>query len=266
MLARVAFLFIALFWATMNILLWRAEYGNRDVTNSSVSVAAVWRKILTAPDPSALNIFYHGEKVGFCHWQTSVGEELAKLDEAPPEGILVGQRNYHIRLEGNVSLRDFESRLRFDSNLTLATNQSWQELKARLSLRPTVWELQALAVQQTVRLKADDGETHFERVMRFSDLANPNALLGEFSGPFSLAVFGGLPATTQKSSSLISGLHWTARYDTLTIGHEPVKVYRLETRLLDRYPVIIFVSRAGEILRAELPDKIVLVLEQLGGS
>jgi hypothetical protein len=65
---------------------------------------------------------------------------------------------------------------------------------------------------------------------------NPSALLGEFSGPFSLAVFGGLAATTQKSSSLISGLHWTARYDTLTIGHEPVKVYRLETRLLDRYP------------------------------
>ena len=28
----------------------------------------------------------------------------------------------------------------------------------------------------------------------------------------------------------------------------------------------VFVSRAGEILRAELPDKIVLVLEQLGGS
>jgi hypothetical protein len=266
MLARIAFLLVALFWVTMNVLLWRAEYGNRDVTNSSVPVAAVWRKILTAPDPSALTILRHKEKIGFCHWQTSVGEELAKLDEAPPEGILTGPRNYHIRLEGNVTLPDFESRLRFDSNLTLATNQSWQELSLRLNLRPIVWELHAYAAQQTVHLKADDGERKFERVMKFGDLANPNALMGEFSGPFSRAVFGALPATAPKSPSLLTGLNWKARYDTLVIGHEPVRVYRLETRLLDRYPVIIFVSRAGEILRAELPDDIVLVLEQLGGS
>src|SRR5262245_11619104 len=112
MLARAAFFLIALFWVTMNVLLWRAEYGNRDLTNSSVPVGAVWRKILTAPDPSALNVFHHKEKIGFCHWQTSIGEEFAKLDEAPPEGILTGPRSYHIRLEGNVSLTDFESRLR----------------------------------------------------------------------------------------------------------------------------------------------------------
>ena len=34
-------------------------------------------------------------------------------------------------------------------------------------------------------------------------------------------------------------------------------------RLLDRYPIVIFVSRVGEILRVELPDNLVLVNEGL---
>jgi hypothetical protein len=59
------------------------------------------------------------------------------------------------------------------------------------------------------------------------------------------------------------GLQWEAFNDKLVIRHEPVRVYRLQTRLLDRYPIVIFVSRAGEILRAELPQGIVLLHDQL---
>jgi hypothetical protein len=48
------------------------------------------------------------------------------------------------------------------------------------------------------------------------------------------------------------------------VGREPLRVYRLESRILDKHVVTIFVSRAGEILRAELPGDVTLVLEQLG--
>ena len=265
MFARVAFLLIALFWATMNVLLWRSEFGKRRSTGDTVPVAIVWKKILSAPDPSALNIFHRGEKIGFCHWSTGMGESFSKLEDAPPEGVPEAERKYHIQLDGNLTLQEFQNRVHFKSLLKLANNHTWQELKLQLSMRPTIWELHALAAEKTVRLKAEDGQTRFERVLKFSDLGNPDAVLGEFSGPFSLGIFGtlGSPAT-EKTPALLAGLRWKARYDTLQIGREPLRVYRLETRILDKYEVAIFVSRAGEILRAELPGDVTLVLEQLG--
>jgi hypothetical protein len=69
--------------------------------------------------------------------------------------------------------------------------------------------------------------------------------------------------TAPDRSSLALAVKWEARYDTLKIGQEPVRVYRVETRLLDRYPIKVFISRAGEILRVELPDGIVLMHDQL---
>jgi len=41
----------------------------------------VWRKILTAPDASSMNIYEDGERSGFCEFSTSVEMEMAKLDE-----------------------------------------------------------------------------------------------------------------------------------------------------------------------------------------
>ena len=59
------------------------------------------------------------------------------------------------------------------------------------------------------------------------------------------------------------GLKWEARNDRLTIGSNPVRVYRLEARLFDRYRAILFVSPVGEILRVELPDDILLTNDAL---
>lgn len=107
-----AFLLIALFWVTMNVLLWRAEYGARDEAGSVVPVGVVWQRILTAPDSSSLSVFQRGKKIGFCHWVTSVGEEFSQLDEAPPEGLAGKLGGYRIQLDGNATLGDFASRAR----------------------------------------------------------------------------------------------------------------------------------------------------------
>jgi hypothetical protein len=265
MFARIAFFLIALFWATMNVLLWRSEFGRATPSGDLVPVATVWQKILAAPDASALNIYQRGEKIGFCHWSTGMGESFSKLDEAPPLGLEGVKKELHIQLDGNVTLRDFQNRVHFKSLLKLADERTWQELKLQLSMRPTIWELHASATAKTVRLKADDGQTKFDRVLRFGDLGNPDAVLGEFSGPLSLGVFGTLGGpTAEKTPALLAGLRWEARYDMMKIGREQVRVYRLETRILDKYEVKIFVSRAGEILRVELPGEVVLMLEQLG--
>ncbi len=267
MLYRAALLSVTLFWLLMNVLLWRAEYGQRDAAHTSVPVAVVWHKMLTAPDTSSLTILHHGKKIGFCHWMTSIGEELSKLKEedVPPEGMVERVSGYRIQLEGNVALPDFPNRVRFDCALKLATNQLWQEFSLRLNLRPAVWELRSVATEQTLRLKVEDGGERLERVIKFSELQDPAALLRDVAGPFAYGMFSAihLPIRPQSASSRALGLEWEARNDSAKIGQSLVRAYRLQARLLDRYQARIFVSRVGEILRVDLPDEVVLLNDQL---
>ena len=182
-----------------------------------------------------------------------------------PGGLAGKAGSDRIHLDGNVTPGEFASRTRFEGSLKLANDQHWQELNLRLSVRPTVWKVRSVAAEQSVRFRTETGENRVERVFRFADLQNPDALLRELAGPFGAALVNGLglPALPQNPSGLGLAVKWEARYDTLKIGHEPVRVYRLDTHVLDRYVIKVFVSRAGEILRAELPNGIVLMHDQL---
>ncbi len=62
--SRIAFLCVTLFWVAMNLLLWRSEFGSRDALGTPVPVELVWRKVLTAPDHSALQIRRDGTTIG----------------------------------------------------------------------------------------------------------------------------------------------------------------------------------------------------------
>lgn len=55
MFARLTFCGLAAFWVTMNVLLWRLEYGARG-GDTEVPAQLVWHKILTAPDGSSLSV------------------------------------------------------------------------------------------------------------------------------------------------------------------------------------------------------------------
>ncbi len=85
--ARLTFLAIAAFWLTMNVLLWRAEFGAHG-GDTPVPVELVWRKILTAPDASSLSVYQNGDRMGYCEFSTSVGQQMAAVDadKPPPEG------------------------------------------------------------------------------------------------------------------------------------------------------------------------------------
>ena len=270
MITRISLLALTVFWLTMNVLLWRAEYGGRPGMGSSVPAHVVWEKILTAPDSSSLTVFRQGKKIGFCHWITSVGEDLSKLSssEAPPEGMVPKIVNYRLELNGNVMLTDPADRLRFDSHLTLGRKQQWQEFDVRLNLRPSSWEVQSVAAQQKFKFSWQDDLGKGERVIKFSELEHPEALLQEFGGPLAagLVTGMGLPLGGNPANVKALNLKWEARHESIRLGHSSVRVYRLQARLLDRFSAVIFVSRAGEILRAELPGGIVLANDQLGGN
>ena len=263
MSSRVTFLFIAAFWITMNVLLWRVEYGSR---GSGVSVPAdlVWRKILTAPDTSSMNIYQDGERSGFCEFSTSVEMEMAQLDEdkPPPEGI-VARAGYSIHLNGNTSLGDFTNRLRFDARLQFSAKRQWRELNLKISSHLATVEIHSLATNQVAHLKiTSDGGT-VERDLAFEDLRNPGTVLRAFAGNFGGGWLGAmdLPVLPLAATEAAQNLRWEAHRARLQIGHEPVSAYRLETRVLD-HPIVIYASTLGEILRVELPAGLTATLDE----
>ena len=266
MLPRLFFLLIALFWLTMNFLLWRSEFGGHKQVGSNVSIETVWNKVLTAPDASSLEIFYRGKKIGFCRWATSVGAQASKTfsNEFQPEGMVEQPTSYNLDLEGNATLSGTTNRLRFDINLKLSIDRSWEEFTIRANMRPDSWELHATAADQKARFLIDGPVERWEQTFTFADLRNPQVLLREFGGPLALGILGGMgnlglgdPAKTNSTASTLP-IKWDANNDTMRFGHSKVRVYRLRAKLFERYEAFIFVSRVGEILWVELPDQIIL--------
>jgi len=259
MISRVTFFLIAAFWVAMNVLLWRAEYGSH---GSEISVPAdlVWRKILTAPDISALTIYQNGRKAGFCQFSTSVEQAMAELDEdrPPPEG-LVAKSGYQIHCNGNVNFGDFTNRVRFDGRLEFSSARAWRELNLKLSMRYAVVDIHSVAAEQTVRFKLASDGANFERVLSFANLQNPNALLHVLGG--GLADELDLPVVPSSPAAVADTVKWEAHRDRMIIGHEPVTAYRLETRVLD-HPIVIYTSSLGEIMRVELPGGMTAVLDE----
>jgi len=264
---RVCLLLVTAFFATMNVLLWRAEFMGRGHPGTPVPADLVWEKVLTSPDTSRLEIHHHGVKIGSAHWAASIGEEATAEtvfeDELPPEGMVKRPTGYSLSFDGNVSLDD-HSRLRFDFNLKLDTNQTWREMTIKFAVKPFSWEIQSSAAKRTLRLVADADEK-IDRTFTFADLRNPDKIAREIGGPIlpgALAALGlPLPRDTVGAGSL--ALHWEARNDRLKIGNNLVRVFRLEARLFDRLKATLYVSPVGEILRLELPDEIVMINDAL---
>jgi hypothetical protein len=266
-ISRALFFFIVAFWIAMNFLLWRMEYGSR---GGEISVPAdlIWRKILTAPDASSLNVYQNGRRTGFCEFSTSVEQEMAELDtdNPPPEGF-VKRAGYQIRLNGNVSLGNFTNRVRFDGRLQFFSNRDWRELNLKISTRAATVEIHSLATNQTVHLKIATDNAVIERDLAFADLQNPDALLRAFAGNFGGGFAGQLelPVVPQTSAALRQNFHWEARREHMKIGGEMVSVYCLETHMLQNR-VVIYVSTIGEILRVELPGGVVATIDEWSKS
>ncbi len=193
MFSRVIFVALTGFWVTMNVLLWRAEYGRKAALGTSVPARVVWEKILTSPDSSSLTIWRNGKKIGFCHWITSVSEDLSRVsaNEEPPEGMVQDIVNYRLELGGNVVLSEPNDRLRFDSHLTLGRKKQWQAFDLRLTMRPNTWEIRSTATERKVRLSWQDDTEDFSRSFAFSELEHPEAIVKELGGPMAEAIVTG---------------------------------------------------------------------------
>jgi hypothetical protein len=262
---------VTAFWLVMTVWLWRTEFGERRQPGG-VPAAVVWKKILTAPDTSNLEIRQGTNVIGYCHWRPDVGQERATgqhlpEEDDPLEGLIEELSHYSLDFEGALTWPDFPTRTRFSFRLRLDTNQVWQTFDAHLSMRPDIYELFVNSAAQTVRLRVDAGGDKINQTFRFADVQNPQRLLGDLGGPLVPALLGaaGAPLGTNQLSAQSLGLRWDARNDSILVGDNRVRAYRLQTKLLDHWRVTFFISPVGELLRAEFPGDLVLVNNALAG-
>lgn len=265
--ARILFALIATFFVVMNVLLWRAEVAGRNV-GSPVPVEIVWKKILTAPDISPMEVRHRGEKVGSFRWVPSIGEDSRDPRRAgralPPEGMVKAFSRYDLEIEGQMRIGEGE-RLGFRFDLTLSTNYTWEDFALRVTLRPQTWELRSYAEERTLRLSSIEGDQRTERIFSFDDLRNPEKIVRELVGPWVPAgLLGPLaPLAMADPSAVASGVDWEARSDSLQLGTARIRGYRLRASLFGRFEASMFINTLGEIVRIDLPDQIVIVNEGL---
>ncbi len=272
MRSRIWLSLVSVFWLAMVTLLWRSEFGERRLPGSTIPPGMVWQKILTAPDTSHMEIRSGTNVIGLCHWRPEVGQERATgaqlIDEEDPlEGMVEQLAYYTLDFDGSMTPPGFPTRVRFSFHLRLDTNNVWQNFDVNVAMRPDVYELSADASAQTVRLRVDAGGDQLNRSFRFAEFQNPQRLLRELGGPMfpAIAAGFGIPLSTNALTLQSLGVRWEARNDSLVVGRNRVRAYRLQTKLFDRYRITFFISTVGELLRAELPGEIVLVNEALAG-
>jgi hypothetical protein len=263
MIQRMAFILIVIFWITMNVLLWRVEYGSYG-DSFPVPVSLVCRKILTAPDASLLSVYQDGRRMGYCEFSTSVEQEMAQMDadQPPPEG-LAPQSSYQVRVNGNVAIGDFANRVQFDAETGFSPQREWRELKLKINSHYATLKIHAQATNQMATIEySPKGYPSVAREFTFAELQDPNTLLQAFDGDTSYHFMDGfnLPVLPQIPGALVQTLDWKACQDHLLVGREGVSVYRLETSVLGN-PVNIYVSTLGEILRVELPGNITAAVD-----
>lgn len=266
---RLFIAFVIGFFITMNVLLFRSEFGSGR-HGSPVPVATVWEKILTCPDSPFLEIRYKNIKVGRAHWSASIVEvPVSSAEESgeTPEGMVKAFTGYNLEFDGSFNLDEL-TRLRFNSILKLDTNQAWQQLNLNLTLKPESWKLIATATNQTLRFISDGDEGAKEQLFTFAELRNPEKMARALGGPLLPVTLGamGLSLNQAGTNRMATNLRWHARQSSLSIGRNSLRVYRLEARLLERARLVIFISPVGEILRMELPGDVVLNNEQLTGQ
>jgi hypothetical protein len=242
--------------------LWRAEYGSQ-VGATPVPFELVWQKVLTAPDASSLTVFQHHERMGYCEFSTSVGQQMANVDDDnPPPAGLVARAGYKIHLAGNIALNNFTNRVKIDGRISFASLHQWSQVDLKISMRSALFEIHAFATNQLVHVKITSDGAVIERHLSVADLQNPGALIRAFTGNFAGNLLGEMDLPLPSPADTAQKIQWTAHRTRLKIGTETIPVYHLETTLLGNV-ISADISTVGEILDINLPGDISAHVDEL---
>src|SRR4051812_2628074 len=144
MARKLSFALITLFWLTMNGLLWRAEFSDKDA-GVATPVALIWQKILTSPDDSGMAVNHGAERVGYLRWAPNIGEETATGKTANEntdiEGRVKKLTGYTLHADGNFIVPESAARFRFEFDSKFSARGDWEEWKLKGIQKPNAWSI-----------------------------------------------------------------------------------------------------------------------------
>ncbi|MEE2947530.1 MAG: hypothetical protein VX392_04360 [Verrucomicrobiota bacterium] len=263
---RLVFPVILLFWLVMNVLLWRAEYGDTG-RGSRVSSDVVIDKIFNAPDASSLQVFQNGRSLGFIRWEI-IPDEVYFGGTNQPVGRVESIRGYTVALDGRLDVEPLQRKLRFNLRSTLDAAFDWQIVHATINLPPSSWDVTALATNQMLTVKHEGALGQWERTTQLGQLRDPATALESFGGPLVVSLLkpllpGNLVLGQMPARPPALGLEWVAYNDAIRLGSTRVRIYRIEAKLPGDRPITVFVSRVGEILQVKMPGQLQITNENI---
>ncbi|MBL9173704.1 MAG: hypothetical protein JNL10_09235 [Verrucomicrobiales bacterium] len=261
MAARIFLTLVTAFWLVMNVLLWRAEFGHGPDSLSEIPIETVLDRLLNAPDHSVLVVRHRGTPLGLLRWIPTVTEtQPASEESVAPEGMVTAT-GYNLDVDLNLTGGVPSDRWRVLVHTELDTNRVWRELSIRFLQRPSAWEITARNGDDRIRVRFEEGKSSWEQVFTPRDLQQAGALLG----PYAALLPGPLKSNLGDldPALLRNAIRWEARNDWLKVGRNRVRVFRVHATVLGRYEGVVYLSRAGEVLQAKLPDNLLLSNEAL---
>ena len=287
MFQHILFVAITIFWLVMSYFLWKAEHFGARVPTETVA-----RNILSPEeDINHYDIYARGQlddPIGSFTWTsksldsdgTPIGPDetsraihgySVEIDGSPP------------RTRGSILLAGGHE-VRFDLNVHFNLRHEWQRIQLRFLPGRNVgqslsWDINITGdvTNKVVSFSVTKDETEvdpfeikFDELGRWQSLLDISAWMVEktigsenqmyerLSGAVKLLTLPIKPEPVPSSGSSLGDfkLDWGARYGALPDFSPRRRVYRLEApihELLGNQPVIVYVDRGGEILRARIP-------------
>ena len=264
---RLVFPVLLLFWTIMNVLLWRAEYGDAS-HGSRVSRDVVIDKIFNAPDASNLQVFQSGKSLGFVQWEI-IPDEIYFRGTNQPVGRVESIDGYTLAVDGRVDVAPLQDKVRLSLRAGLDSELDWQDLHATMDTGNNRWEFHSIKTNEVLNVKYTGALGQWEREASFTEMNDPAKMVEQFAGPtLGPLIKPMLPPLGQANAgeeigSLSFGLEWDAFNDAMRLGSTRVRIYRLEFKLPGERKIIVRVSRVGEILQVQFPGQLVMDNESI---
>ena len=269
MAGRITFAAIALFWVVMNVLLVRGDLGSGRETVSEVPLDTVWQRVLTAPDNSTLDLRHHGVHLGTVRWIPTILESTPTntqdrvVHELAGDGMVNSLAGYRLDIDAAINGEEPATRFRLRGQLELSAARLWREWSLRIDRRPQAWTVSMKNNDKFFHLGIDDGRRHTDQDLPIPRGESAGAMLGQYAGFLPPGVDTKSLTGTPGQPPTADPIKWVARQDWLKIGKSRAQVYKVTATVMDKFQGTAYISRAGEILKVQLPDGLVLSSEAL---